>query len=56
MMLKRWPRLDKQGEMVTLLVYQAHVMESSWMVLRLDSDIYTFSFLKVIFSGSVVDN
>lgn len=31
-------------------------MENCSMILRLDSDIYILSFLKVIFGGSVADN
>ena len=55
-MLEQGSTPNKQGEMVTLLLYQAHWMENCWMILRLDSDIYILSFLKVIFGVSVADN
>lgn len=41
--------------MIALLIYHAHVMESSWMVLRLGSDMNKFSFLKDIFGDHVLD-
>lgn len=55
-MLEQWPILGKQEKMITLVIYYAHVMEISWMVLRLECDMNEFSFLKVVFGGFVVDN